>query len=370
VPDTDALTRGSHVDSNSAVDENKSADDQQGGQHAAGNPGADEKNMSVHVSKPSPESADERDEVNAAERANAKKEGAQTNSPSDATLASAQKGLTEAQAGAAPAHENDHRVAAPVALSSNDDLSDSIPEKSPVAVLVGDVTVGTMKDNDKDGQATQQLDDIIWDVEELQRIAWKVGARLGTFYKDEGFRHVIINVVVYLAGVFIALGLYFMCFQHREVSVEQEFRYGLCECFGDFRISLCGIFCPAIRWADTVSEEKGGLLSFSYALLLMMGLGFLVFRPFVGVFAWIAIVIVGVYYRQRIRQKYGLECDTTPSLIEDFFVWCCCSYCALVQEARQVDDFEGRKNSEYTEESDDFKMGTLRLSETDTGTSW
>ena len=45
-------------------------------------------------------------------------------------------------------------------------------------------------------EATQQLDDIIWDVEELQRIAWKVGARLGTFYKDEGSRHVIINVVI------------------------------------------------------------------------------------------------------------------------------------------------------------------------------
>jgi Cys-rich protein (TIGR01571 family) len=184
----------------------------------------------------------------------------------------------------------------------------------------------------------QEMDDIIVDVEEIERQGGKVLRKLKKFWGEEGLPHVFLNLAVYIAGVFVSLGLYATCFRHRDVKQEQEFRYGACECLGDGRVCICGLCCPAIRWADTISEEKGGFLDFSSALLVMMGLGFMCLCPYSGLIAWIGIVFVGVYYRQRIRLRYGLEADTVQSYIEDVFVWCCCAWCAICQEARQVDE--------------------------------
>lgn len=212
----------------------------------------------------------------------------------------------------------------------------ALPEKGPIADLFGEVQDGDEKDG---AEATQELDDVINDVEEVERVLYKVGHKLGKFYNDEGYRHVILNLVLYLCGVFLAMGLYFMWFQHREVVKQEEFRYGLCECMGDSRVCLCGLCCPIIRWADTVSEEKGGFLDFNSAFIMMLALGAFLLCPLTGLVGWIAIVMLGVYYRQKIRDKYGLENNTTASYIEDFMTWCCCSCCALCQEARQVDEY-------------------------------
>mmetsp|Transcript_47455 Transcript_47455/g.75013 ORF Transcript_47455/g.75013 Transcript_47455/m.75013 type:complete len:429 (-) Transcript_47455:100-1386(-) len=198
------------------------------------------------------------------------------------------------------------------------------------AVIATDVEDGN--------EVEQEMDDIIVDVEEIEREGGKVLRKLKKFWGEEGFRHVALNLAVYFAGVFVSLGLYATCFRHRDVKQEQEFRYGACECLGDGRVCICGLCCPAIRWADTISEEKGGFLDFSSALLVMMGLGFMCLCPYSGLIAWIGIVFVGVYYRQRIRLRYGLEADTVQSYIEDIFVWCCCAWCAICQEARQVDE--------------------------------
>jgi Cys-rich protein (TIGR01571 family) len=241
----------------------------------------------------------------------------------------------------------------------NGELDNSPSREGPVTELLGDKSAqGVVQDEQ---EVTQELDDWITDIEEVDRIVGRHIDKFLRFFSSEGYRHVILNIVIYLSAVFIAMGLYFMWFQHREISKEQDFRYGLLDCLGDSRVCLCGICCPAIRWADTMSEEKAGFLDFTSAFLLMLGLGMLVVCPYTGLMGWLAMVVVGVYFRQRIREKYNLESDTTSSYIEDFMVWCCCCFCALCQEARQVDEFEGKSDVEdLTSESAPTSEGDSR----------
>jgi len=245
---------------------------------------------------------------------------------------------------AAPSHSDESQQQAalsPTLVSLPDEAK---PEKGPIQELFNDPADGSTAEGH---EATQELNDIVVDVEEVERLLWKVGSKVKTFFNEMGYRHVGVNLFIYAATVFIVMGLYVMWFQHREVPKEQEFKFGLCECLGDVRVCFCGLLCPAIRWADTVSEDKGGFLYFSSAFLLMMGLGMLVLCPLTGAFAWLAITVVGVCYRQKIREKHGLESHSLPSYLEDAFAWCCCAYCALCQEARQVEDFENEEPEMY-----------------------
>jgi Cys-rich protein (TIGR01571 family) len=217
------------------------------------------------------------------------------------------------------------------------DAVDGAPtDDNPWSELFGDDSEGKIVEDS--GEVEQEVDDIVTDVEEIERVVGKVTFKVRRFARDEGFRHVLLNLVVYSSAVFISLGLYMMCFRHRDTNPGQDFRYGICDCTGDSRVCICGMCCPAIRWADTVSDGKGGFILFSTALLLMTGLGILSAAPTLGLLAWIAIVTIGVHYRQQIRLKYGLETETTSSYVEDISVWCCCTLCAICQEARQVDD--------------------------------
>jgi Cys-rich protein (TIGR01571 family) len=209
-------------------------------------------------------------------------------------------------------------------------------DSNPVAEVLGDRAEGAVVEDSS--EVEQEVDDIIVDIEEIERVTAKVLGKIKRLYDQEGVRHIVLNTVVYFSAVFIALGLYAMCFRHREVAPNQEWRYGICECLGDTRVCACGLCCPAIRWADTVSEEKGGFFSYTSALFVMMGLGMMLVTPMLGLCAWTAIVAIGVYFRQKIRLKYGLETDTPLSYIEDTFIWCCCAWCAICQEARQVDE--------------------------------
>jgi len=241
-----------------------------------------------------------------------------------------------------PSDESQQQAALSPTLGSLPD--EARPEKGPVQELFNDPADGSTAEGH---EATQELNDIVVDVEEIERLLWKVGSKVKTFFNEMGYRHVGVNLFIYAATVFIVMGLYVMWFQHREVPKEQEFKFGLCECLGDVRVCFCGLLCPAIRWADTVSEDKGGFLYFGSAFLLMMGLGMLVLCPLTGACAWLAMTAVGVCYRQKIREKYGLESHSLPSYLEDAFAWCCCAYCALCQEARQVEDFQNEEPEMY-----------------------
>merc|ERR1712039_165260 len=51
----------------------------------------------------------------------------------------------------------------------------------------------------------------------------------------------------------------------------------------------------------------------------------------------IVFVAIAVYYRQQLREKFGLRSGSADTLAQDCFVWWCCCCCAAAQEARQVE---------------------------------
>eukprot|EP00441_Pelagodinium_beii_P041479 CAMPEP_0197648152 /NCGR_PEP_ID=MMETSP1338-20131121/27585_1 /TAXON_ID=43686 ORGANISM="Pelagodinium beii, Strain RCC1491" /NCGR_SAMPLE_ID=MMETSP1338 /ASSEMBLY_ACC=CAM_ASM_000754 /LENGTH=249 /DNA_ID=CAMNT_0043222101 /DNA_START=33 /DNA_END=779 /DNA_ORIENTATION=- len=106
------------------------------------------------------------------------------------------------------------------------------------------------------------------------------------------------------------------------------------DCFSDMSICLWSCCCPAVRWAGTM--EMVGLMSFWSAVFLLLALELLGMVPGLGL---VYIIFVGViaYYRNQLRLTFGMngsnECST---LTGDACFVCCCTCCAISQEARHV----------------------------------
>lgn len=118
----------------------------------------------------------------------------------------------------------------------------------------------------------------------------------------------------------------------------EEWAYGLCDCRDlgeDARICGLSCCCPAIRWADTISDEKVARLSFWQGLALVLLLVFL--GPFTGEASLCVLLCICVYYRQQLRKVFGHSPFSAQSYFFDFITYCCCSCCAIVQEAREVE---------------------------------
>lgn len=97
-------------------------------------------------------------------------------------------------------------------------------------------------------------------------------------------------------------------------------------------MSLC---CPAIQWADTVSNEKVNSMGFWQALALVLVLGSLSCISF-GITILI-MLCVAVICRQQLRKIFGHSPWSASSCVTDFFTYACCTCCAIAQEAREVD---------------------------------
>lgn len=127
-------------------------------------------------------------------------------------------------------------------------------------------------------------------------------------------------------------------FTHGE-GTQGDFYFGILqfdECCGrDQRLCVCAFCCLGIRWAETLSRDK-----------LKLGIGFwsaLLFCTGCEAFWWLGLPIVfvcgAVYTRQKLRATFGLEHGTPRTFALDCLAWCCCSPCAAVQEAREVEYF-------------------------------
>jgi len=126
-------------------------------------------------------------------------------------------------------------------------------------------------------------------------------------------------------------------------SNSSGFTYGLFE-VGGFESDNCKICCsafccPYIRWAETLNSFKGGM-QFWLAFWILMFLH-LISIPTAGI-AFLLTVFMGVRYRQRLRDAYGHE-NTKVNVAWDFGAWCCCPCCAIVQEAREVENIQAYK---------------------------
>jgi len=119
--------------------------------------------------------------------------------------------------------------------------------------------------------------------------------------------------------------------------------------FDDWKVSFCGCLetpgicflsfcCPGIRWAETLSFVPG-LLTFWPAFFI-----FMIFmnpqNPFWQLFGPLVLLlaaVIGTYYRQQLRNKFGMEAGGL-SWVTDCLLFFCCSCCAIAQEARHVDE--------------------------------
>lgn len=140
-------------------------------------------------------------------------------------------------------------------------------------------------------------------------------------------------------------------------STAFDFRFSLCSCFEDPNICLFSCFCPLIRWADTldkaVDNEKGErFMTFWPALCLMLvlytlwGLATSVLMfTLLAIIVWIFALALAAGQRQKLRRLFAVEpADSPHTIAEDCFVWWCCSFCAIVQEARLVEEYRVGKD--------------------------
>jgi Cys-rich protein (TIGR01571 family) len=126
----------------------------------------------------------------------------------------------------------------------------------------------------------------------------------------------------------------------KEEDLDNGFHFGLfdCEncCARDQRICLCGWCCPGIRWADTISQDKNHL-KISFWTLLLINLVCCVFNTATLGATGVIFLIPAIYYRQQLRKLFGLKFGTFDTCCCDLLVWCFCSPCAAIQEAREVE---------------------------------
>lgn len=132
-------------------------------------------------------------------------------------------------------------------------------------------------------------------------------------------------------------------------GAARGFEYGLCDsknCLeADFMLCACSFCCMGIRWADTLSLEKFGLVFFWSAVIFWVLCSFLYEDLGLGYY-WLLFVGAAVYYRHQLRKSFGLEAGTFMIIAEDCFTWLCCCCCATAQEARQVEYVRPIKKNE------------------------
>lgn len=125
---------------------------------------------------------------------------------------------------------------------------------------------------------------------------------------------------------------------HEILPYEGEhFTFGLIDmnCRHDWQICLMACCCPAIRWADTVSKDKLPMLNFWIALAMVVTLQVLQAATMGATL--VLFILLGVFFRQKLRYAFGHTGKASKTLPADLLTWICCPCCALVQEAREVE---------------------------------
>lgn len=115
---------------------------------------------------------------------------------------------------------------------------------------------------------------------------------------------------------------------------KNDWRFGLFDCFRTPPICMLSCCCPTIRWADTM--RMAGILSFYTGVVVMTVLTSL--GPLAGGLTMLIGVCIAVHQRQRIRRLFGMPAGNASTYCQDCCVYTCCSVCAIVQEARQVEE--------------------------------
>lgn len=183
---------------------------------------------------------------------------------------------------------------------------------------------------------------------DLQSDGWKslTGQMSPWDYYSRYPRFWVTYFILYFLSVLLVGYIYHANYRyglrHRKGSPYEgdAFTYNLFDCRGDktdLPICCMAFCCPAIRWAATLSFDKVNLLNFWPALCICLFLT--TFTHLTAGLTGLIFLCIAVHYRQRLREHFGHgHYLGSPSLVcLDCLTWGCCSCCALVQEAREVE---------------------------------
>lgn len=102
-------------------------------------------------------------------------------------------------------------------------------------------------------------------------------------------------------------------------------------CFNDCQVFIWSLFCPVIRWADTL--EQASMLTFWTGVALFSGTFFLNVVPYFQGWTTTILLFLILFYRQELRKKLKLQPWQCPQLCTDCLFVCFCPCLAIAQEA-------------------------------------
>jgi len=220
----------------------------------------------------------------------------------------------------------------------------------------------TDKDDDEekekgDKEKEQNDDD---DEDKLHNVQGvKVGHDDGFWAMSHAKSAFIASIVYLIGGVFFAYIFKQMRSKHfiLEASLDghpntKGFSFSIFGCLGaDLKLCALGFCCPCLVWANTIERRSSAFsslkasywqafLAFFGLMLLEVFLGNLAnaFGPMLLGICNLALVLLGVVYRQKMRVSYDIasfESGSKTTVAMDFLLWCFCQPCAIIQEARE-----------------------------------
>lgn len=133
---------------------------------------------------------------------------------------------------------------------------------------------------------------------------------------------------------FVCLAIWWWCFRDNKYRKPGQAAYDfepvpMCSCCKSCSICCATMFCHPFMWAKTLDKQNympewaGILLQFVFGLLGAIFMG----PP------WLFTCILRCYFRRQIR----LDTDQSPNNCNDCLMHCCCSPCAVQQEAEYIE---------------------------------
>jgi len=113
-----------------------------------------------------------------------------------------------------------------------------------------------------------------------------------------------------------------------------KWQFAWYHCASDPEVCFWSCCCPWIRWAHTMDLLHVMEYGPAFAVFFMLEL---VNRATAFMFIGVYFTMLLVYYRQKVRQVFGMQnYGTVAGILEDWFCLCFCMPCTIAQEAQHV----------------------------------
>lgn len=152
----------------------------------------------------------------------------------------------------------------------------------------------------------------------------------------------LVNFLVYALFLSIFAWWYYACDGKKHFALEavndrlvgnkKTWSFGLFQCCDEPALCCLSCCCGAVRWADTMTMAfKMWFVAAFTMYLIIFGLDFFALPGSV------LLACLCAMKRQELRKLSSLPYGSCGTCLEDFCTYLCCTPCAIVQEARQVE---------------------------------